>query len=90
MTAGDRVEISVIVFEGEGIKLPFDAILNQNGKSFVMRVEKGMAIPQEVEILDSAKEGVLVSNAIEGEKIVVAKPDILLKLTSGYAIRVKE
>jgi len=90
LTAGDRVEISVIVFEGEGIKLPFDAILNQNGKSFVMRVEKGMAIPQEVEILDSAKEGVLVSNAIEGEKIVVAKPDILLKLTSGYAIRVKE
>jgi hypothetical protein len=31
-----------------------------------------------------------VSESFNGEKIVIAKPDILLKLTSGYALELKD
>ena len=89
LISGDRVEVSVVVYDQKGIKLPFDALLNRNGKSYVLLVEGDSAKAMEVDILQSAQEGVIVSNNLEGKNIVIAKPDILLKLLSGYKLRVK-
>jgi RND family efflux transporter MFP subunit len=90
LTSGDRVEVDVIVFEGNGIKLPFDAVLNREGKSYVLLAEGNRAIPREVHIIQSAQAGLVVSDKLEGKKIIVAKPDILLRLVSGYALKIKE
>ncbi|BAF72378.1 efflux RND transporter periplasmic adaptor subunit [Sulfurovum sp. NBC37-1] len=90
LSSGERVEVNVVIFEGKGIELPFDAILNREGKSYVLLVDKNRATAKEVHIVQSAEQGVIVSDDITGKKIVVAKPDILLKLTSGYALKVKE
>jgi len=70
--------------------LPFDAILNRDGKSYVLVVNDKRADVREVHILESAEQGVIVSESFDNEKIVIAKSDILLKLTSGYALQVKE
>ncbi|AMC11097.1 RND transporter [Lutibacter profundi] len=86
-TTGDRIEVNVIVFKGEAIKLPFDAILNRDGESFVLAKEndKAKAIP--VTIIQSGEEGVVISNpAIVGKEIIVAKQDILLRLLGGTNI----
>ena len=90
LTSGDRVEVDVITYKAKGILLPFDALLNRDGKSYVLVVKGNSAEAKEVHILESAEQGVIVSDEFNGEQIVVAKPDILLKLTSGYALEIKE
>ena len=90
LTTGDKVEVDIVVYRGEGIQLPFDAVLNRNGESFVMLVDGDKATPRKIHILQSAQEGIAISDSFKGEKIVVAKPDILLRLVSGYALKVKE
>ena len=90
LTAGDRVEIDVVVFQGKGVKLPFDAVLNRNGKSYVLLVDGNRAEPREIHIIQSAQEGAVISDDLKGQKIVIAKPDILLRLVSGYGLKIKE
>ena len=90
LSSGERVEVNVVVFEENAIMLPFDAVLDRNGKTFVLEAEKNHAKAIPVHIVQSGEEGVVVKENIAGKKIVVAKPDILLKLTSGYALKVKE
>jgi len=91
LVSGDRVEVDVITYKGKGILLPFDALLNKDSKSYVLVVEKNKAVPKEVGVVQSAKEGVVIKNSdLIGKRVVVAKPDILLKLTSGYPILVKD
>jgi len=90
LTSGDRVEVSVVVFNAKGVLLPFDAVLNRDGKSYVLVIDKNKAIPQEVHVLQSAQQGIVVSDDLQGKKVVVEKQDILLKLVSGYALKVKE
>ncbi len=90
LVSGDRVEVEVVVFHNKGVLLPFDALLNRNGKNYVLVVKGKKAEPKEVHIIQSAEQGVVISQNLEGMQIVVAKPDILLKLLSGYALKVKE
>ena len=89
LTTGDRIEVDIITFDAEGMFLPFDALLNRDGKSFVLVVKGNKAIPKEVHILQSAQQGVIISENLTEENIVIAKPDILLKLRSGYTLKVK-
>ena len=90
LSSGERVEVNVVIFEGNAIMLPFDALLDRNGKSFVLEVEKNHAKAVPVHIVQSGEEGEVVKEDLSGKKIVVAKPDILLKLTSGYTLKAKE
>jgi len=90
LTSGDRVEVDVITYKGKGLLLPFDAVLNSNGKSYILVISGNKAQAKEVHVLQSAEQGVIIIERFKGEKIVVAKPDILLKLTSGYLLEVKE
>ncbi|WP_457744155.1 efflux RND transporter periplasmic adaptor subunit [Sulfurimonas sp.] len=90
LITGDRVEVDVVTFKQKAVLLPFDAILNREGKSYVLLAKKNRAVPQEVQIIKSAEQGVVLAQNLAGKKIVVAKPDILLKLVTGYALSVKE
>lgn len=90
LISGDKVEVDVITYHQKGIKLPFDALLNRDGKTYVLVTQGNKAEAKEVHILQSAQQGVVVSDNLEGKKLVIAKPDILLKLLSGYALSIKE
>jgi len=91
MTSGDRVEIDVVIYKGNAVKLPFDTILNRNGKSFVLLRENNRAVPKEVNIIQSGEDGAVVAdNSLVGKELVVAKQDILLKLLSGNSLMIKE
>ena len=90
LISGDRVEVDVIVLHEKATLLPFDALLDRDGKSYILVIDANKAIPQEVHIVQSAEQGVVIAENLEGKEIVVAKPDILLRLSSGYALKVKE
>jgi len=91
LISGERVEVNVVVYEAnDAVVLPFDALLDRDGKSYVLEAEKKHAKAMPVDIVQSGEQGVVVREDLSGKKIVVAKPDILLKLTSGYALKAKE
>lgn len=91
MTTGERVEVNVEVFNGIGIKIPFDGILNRDNKSYVFVKENDKAIPAEVNIIQTGEDGAVISNnKIAGKEIVTAKQDILLTLLSGASIKTEE
>lgn len=90
---GDRVEVDVVVFEGNAIQLPFDAVLNREGESYVLTKEKDndIAVAVKIDIIETGEQGVVISNNdLAGKQIVIAKQDILLTLLSGISIKVKE
>ena len=84
---GERVVVSIVLFKGEGIKLPFDAILDRNGKKYVLELKGEKVTPIEVKVVSSGEEGAVVNSSLEGKKIVVAKPDIMLKLLTGIKVK---
>ena len=91
MTTGNRLEVNVIVYKGNGIELPFDAVLNRNGKSYVMVRKGNQAVAEEVQPVESGQQGIVISNSdLAGKELVVAKQDILLRLLSGTSLKVKE
>ncbi len=91
MTTGNRVEVNVIVYKGKGIELPFDALLNRNGKSYVMVRKGNQAVPEEIHQVQSGQQGIVISNIdVIGKELVIAKPDILLRLLGGTSLKVKE
>lgn len=91
MTTGNRLEVDVIIYKGQGIELPFDAVLNQNGKSYVMVKKGDKAVPELINTVQSGQQGLVVNNPdLIEKKLVVAKPDILLRLLGGTSLKVKE
>ncbi len=90
MTSGDRLEVNVELFNGTGILLPFDAVINRNGKSYVLVRKGNKANAHEVKVVESGEQGIIISNNnLQGEEIVIAKQDILLKLLTGISLKVK-
>jgi len=90
LISGDRVTVDVITFSQKGLKLPFNAILNRDGKSYVLVVDNSKVEAKEVHILQSAEQGVVISDNLDGATVVTAKPDVLLKLLSGYTLSIKD
>ena len=87
LASDQTINIDVVVFNGNGYKLPHDAILNRNGKNYVLVIDTDKAVPKEVTILANGEQGVVVDGVNPNENIVVAKQDILLKLLSGIRVR---
>ena len=91
MTTGNRVEVNVVIYNDKSIKLPFDAVLNRNGKNYVLAVNGDQSTALPVHIMRTGENGIVISNSdIAGKEIVVAKQDILLKLLGGVSLKVKE
>lgn len=86
LPAGNRVEVRLVVFDGEGMLLPTNAMLEINGQHDALRVEGEQASARSVEVVAEGSEGVVVQGLNEGDDVVVAKPDILLKLLTGIPV----
>jgi multidrug efflux pump subunit AcrA (membrane-fusion protein) len=86
LAAGARIAAKLLIFEGEGILLPHDALLHLNGLAQVVLLAGEQAQAQDVTIIAEASEGILVSGLAPGSEYIVAKPDILLKLIGGVKV----
>ena len=97
LPAGNRVEVRLLVYTGKGILLPFNAVLELNGKHQALLLKKSrvgdkqgkdseQAIPQRLNIVAEGSEGLVVEGISPGDQYVVAKPDILLKLMTGVPV----
>jgi multidrug efflux pump subunit AcrA (membrane-fusion protein) len=90
LNSGELVDVDVVVFDGDGYLLPFDAILNRDGKSYYFVAQKDKAIAKEAKIVAKGEQGVILNSLKDGENIIVQKADILLKLLSGTKIAINK
>ena len=87
LVTGERVDADIIVYDKKGLKLPIDAILDKNGEKMVLVVENGRAKALPVRIEAVGEQGVaVIAEELAGRPVIVAKPDILLKLLSGVEV----
>jgi len=86
--SGEIVDASLVVFSGRATLVPLDAILSREGKQMVFIYENGKTSPVSVRILKSGKEGAVLDVSLEDKILIVAKPDILLRLLTGVPVKV--
>ena len=87
LSAGERVDIDLITYDAKGLKLPMDALLDKEGKTYVIIAEGKKAKALKVDVIARGEDGVIIDpKGVEGKKVIVEKPDILLKLLSGVEI----
>ena len=84
---GEYVNVNVIVHKGEGVLLPVDALLTMDGSSSVFVLSSdGKAERVNVTIEARGVEGVAVEQNLSGKRVIVAKPDILLRVAAGVPV----
>ena len=88
MVEGQYVNVRVVVYAGQDVLIPVDALLSVHGRTFVFEVAGGRAHRRPVHIRARGAEGVVVDEDLAGRAIAVAKPDILLRLSSGAPLLV--
>ena len=86
----EQVSVSLVTYDGIGVKVPLDALLQTEGKNYCFIVQGSKTEVRTVQILARGVEGLVVHGLKEGEKIVIAKPDILLQLLGGKPIVIKQ
>jgi len=86
----EQVSVSLVTYDGIGVKVPLDALLQTEGKNYCFVAEGSKTEVRPVQIVARGVEGLIVNGLTEGEKIVIAKPDILLQLLGGKPIAVKQ
>lgn len=84
-----RIEAKILSYEGVGTLLPRDAVLLKEDKAYVFVMDGSRTNAQEITITAKGDEGYVCASAIKGN-LVVAKPDILLKLLGGASVAAKE
>jgi biotin carboxyl carrier protein len=85
---GEKVNIKVVEYDGKGVFLPYDAILTVNGKNYVFVVNGGKVNVTEVHIKAEGENYALIDKNITNP-VIIAKPDILLRIKAGYPIRME-
>ncbi|MFH0782550.1 MAG: biotin/lipoyl-binding protein [Pseudomonadota bacterium] len=86
---GEFLNIAVVLFSGEGLLLPDDVLLSAQGKTWVLTYTNGKAEKLPVTIEQRGIEGVTVKEDLAGRTLLLAKPDILLRASSGVPIMIR-
>lgn len=85
----EKISIDIVLNKADGVVLPYDAILNREGKSYVFVVDNNKTKPVEVIINSTGENEVIIGNDnLNNQEIVVAKQDILLRLLGGAIIKI--
>ncbi|WP_456470565.1 efflux RND transporter periplasmic adaptor subunit [Caminibacter sp.] len=84
---GEKVNIDVVEFKGNATALPYNAILSVNDRHYVLIPQGNKALPQEIHILAEGKKVVAVREKINSP-VILAEPDLLLKIKAGHPITV--
>jgi len=83
---GQFLNIKVVVHKGNDVLIPVDGLLSVGDDSFVFAREGNRTVKTKVDIVARGSEGVVVRQDLAGRKIILAKPDILLRASSGVPV----
>jgi len=87
LVEGQFVNVNVVIFKGEDVLVPIDALLTMDGSSSVFALDSdGKAQRLSVAIKVRGVEGAVIDQNLAGRKVIVAKPDILLRVATGVPV----
>ena len=87
--SGERLPVRLVIYHGGGTMIPMSALLQKEGQSLCFVPEGEKARPVPVKVIAGGTEGMVVEG-LQASQVIVAKPDILLKLLAGTPITVKK
>ncbi|RTZ98957.1 MAG: hypothetical protein DSY90_02600 [Deltaproteobacteria bacterium] len=87
LVEGEFLNIALVLYTGQGILLPNDVLLSTENETSVLVYEKGQATKVPVTMIRRGSEGVMVKENLAGKTLLLAKPDILLRATTGVPIK---
>jgi len=70
------------------VLLPNDVLLSTGGQTSVLVYADGRVSKTTVTILRRGSQGVMVAEDLSGKTLLLAKPDILLRATSGVPVEI--
>lgn len=83
---GQFLNVLLVVYQGKDCLIPVDGLLSVGDGAFVFVLENGKASKKKVNIVARGSEGVVVTPNLAGQTILAAKPDILLRTSSGVPV----
>jgi multidrug efflux pump subunit AcrA (membrane-fusion protein) len=83
---GQYLNVRVVTFSGNDVLVPVDGLLSVNDQTFVFALAGGKAQKIPVHVKARGAEGVVVEEDLAGRKIIIAKPDILLRVATGAPV----
>jgi len=86
---GELLKIALVVYAGEGVLLPDDALLSAQGRTWVFAYTNKRVEKMPVTIEQRGIEGVTVKEDLAGRTLLLAKPDILLRASSGVPVMIR-
>lgn len=87
LVEGQYVSVEVVVFKTEDVLIPVDALLTMDGASSVfVLIAEGKV--ERIKVTPKARgiEGVTIEQNLSGKRVIVAKPDILLRVAAGVPV----
>ncbi len=85
-SVGAKLTCKVSVFDGNATFLPNDCVLKRADGNYVIALENGLAKPQKVNILSTGSDGYAINDVLDGKKLLLAKPDALLRALFGAKV----
>ncbi len=87
LVEGEFLNVALVLYSGNGVLLPNDVLLTVQGTTNVLVYQDGKTSKTPVTVLHRGSEGVMVKEDLSGEILLLAKPDILLRVTSGAPVK---
>ena len=88
LVEGEFLPIVLVLYTGNGVLLPNDVLLTTGGTTSVLIYQEGKVSKTPVTVTRRGSEGVMVSEDLGGKTLLLAKPDILLRATSGAPVKI--
>jgi multidrug efflux pump subunit AcrA (membrane-fusion protein) len=88
LVEGQCLSVSLVLYSGDGVLLPNDVLLTTGEQCSVLVYANGKAVKTPVTVLHRGSEGVMVRQDLAGKTLLLAKPDILLRATTGVPVRI--
>ena len=86
LVEGEYLNVDVVLFSGTGVLLPNDVLLSTEGQTCVLAYRDGKIEKTPLTVIRRGSEGAMVEEDLTGKTLLLAKPDILLRATSGTPI----
>jgi len=87
LVEGEFLNVDLVLYSGNGVLLPNDVLLTVQGVTNVLVYQEGKVSKNAVTVIQRGSEGVMVQENLAGKTLLLAKPDILLRATSGAPVK---
>lgn len=88
LVEGEFLNVDLVLYSGEGALLPNDVLLSTEGQTYVLVYRDDKVVKTPVTVTLRGSEGAMVKEDLTGKMLLLAKPDILLRATSGAPVEI--